>query len=172
MSLWTTLNFCKLYRFGKSLPSNMAALWAWKLISYSTQSQYLKTTAKFDLIQNKLKPASLGTDWIENERIGLIFAKTIIFAPKTGSINSGTVPEFIYRSFSAWKQAKYARFWKRSFSPRDKRRSETWVVFGSVLACFRPHQTNTLVLEEKMKTTLPDCFQWKQAYSRQHNSVK
>jgi hypothetical protein len=30
MSLWTTLNFCKLYRFGKSLPSNMAALWAWK----------------------------------------------------------------------------------------------------------------------------------------------
>ncbi len=23
------------------------------------------------------------------------------------------VPEFIYRSFSAWKQAKYARFWKR-----------------------------------------------------------
>ncbi len=43
-----------------------------------------------DLIQNKLKPASLGTDRIENERIGLIFAKTIIFAPKTGSINSGT----------------------------------------------------------------------------------
>jgi hypothetical protein len=75
------------------------------------------------------------------------------------------VPEFIYRSFSAWKQAKYARFWKRSFSPRDKRGSETWVVFGSFLACFRPHQTNMLVLEEKMKTTLPECFQWKQATS-------
>ncbi len=30
MSLWITLNFCKLFRFGKSLPSNMAALWAWK----------------------------------------------------------------------------------------------------------------------------------------------
>ncbi len=55
-------------------------------------------------------------------------------------VDLGPVPEFIYRSFSAWKQAKYARFWKRSFSPRDKRGSETWVVFGSFLACFRPHQ--------------------------------
>jgi hypothetical protein len=42
-----------------------------------------------DLIQNKLRPASLGTDWIENERFGLIFAKTIIFMAKSGSINSG-----------------------------------------------------------------------------------
>ncbi len=45
-------------------------------------------------------------------------------------------------------------------------------VFGSFSAYFRPHQANTLVLEEKMKTTLPECFQWKQAYSRQHNLVK
>ena len=42
-----------------------------------------------DLIQNKLKLESLGTDWIE-QRFGLVFAKTIIFTPKTGSINSGT----------------------------------------------------------------------------------
>ncbi len=49
---------------------------------------------KSDLIQNKLKEASLGTgtDWIEYERVGLIFTKTIIFTPKTGSINSGTGP--------------------------------------------------------------------------------
>ncbi len=43
-----------------------------------------------DLVQNKPRPASMGTDWIENERFGLIFSKTIIFTPKTGSINSGT----------------------------------------------------------------------------------
>ncbi len=56
----------------------------------SWQSQYLKTTPKSDLIQNKQRPASLGTDWIENERFGLVFSKTIIFMSKTGSINSGT----------------------------------------------------------------------------------
>jgi hypothetical protein len=28
-------------------------------------------------------------DWIENERFAHVFAKTIIFMPKTGSINSG-----------------------------------------------------------------------------------
>jgi hypothetical protein len=33
-----------------------------QLISYSTQSQYLKTTPQSDIIQNKLKPVSLGTD--------------------------------------------------------------------------------------------------------------
>jgi hypothetical protein len=32
----------------------------------------------------------MGTDWIENERFELVLAKTIIFMPKTGSINSGT----------------------------------------------------------------------------------
>jgi hypothetical protein len=73
------------------------------------------------------------------------------------------VPEFIYRSFSAWKQAEYDRFWKRSFSQRDKHRSETWVVLGPFSACFKPHQTNMLVLEEKMKTTFTDSFQIKRA---------
>ncbi|MFN9979829.1 MAG: hypothetical protein ACK53Y_07945, partial [bacterium] len=29
------------------------------------------------------------------------------------------------------------------------------VIFGSFSACIRPHQTNTIILEEKMKTTLP-----------------
>jgi hypothetical protein len=62
-----------------------------QLISSSTQeSQYLKTTPTSDLIQNKQRPASLGTDWIGNERFGLVFVKTIIFVSKTGSINSGT----------------------------------------------------------------------------------
>jgi hypothetical protein len=42
------------------------------------------------LIQNKLKLASLGTDWIKNERFEHVFAKTSVFMPKTGSINSGT----------------------------------------------------------------------------------
>ena len=60
------------------------------LISSSTQFQYLKTTPQSDLVQNKLIPTSLGTDLIENERFELVFAKTIIFVPKTGSINSGT----------------------------------------------------------------------------------
>ncbi len=42
------------------------------------------------LVQNKLRETSLGTDSIEYERFGLIFTKTIIFTPKTRSINSGT----------------------------------------------------------------------------------
>ena len=37
--------------------------------------QYLKTTPNSDLVQNKLIPTSLGTDWIENERFELVFAK-------------------------------------------------------------------------------------------------
>jgi hypothetical protein len=48
-----------------------------------------------DLIQNKRKPSSLGTDWIEYERFGLIFTKTIIFMAKTGSINSGTAQKVV-----------------------------------------------------------------------------
>ncbi len=51
---------------------------------------YLKMTPIIYLIQNKLIPTSLGTDWTENERFELVFAKTIIFMPKTRSINSGT----------------------------------------------------------------------------------
>ncbi len=76
------------------------------------------------------------------------------------------VPEFIYRLFSAWKQAEYDGFWKQLYSRRDKPGSETWVVLGSFSACFRPHQTKMLVLEEKMKTTFTDSFQLKRAYQR------
>ncbi len=50
----------------------------------------LENDPQVDLIQNMLKPASLGTDWLENERFGHVFAKTSVFMPKTGSINSGT----------------------------------------------------------------------------------
>ncbi len=52
---------------------------------------YLIVAAESDLMQNKLKPASLGTDWIENERFGPVVMKTTNFMLKTGSINSGTV---------------------------------------------------------------------------------
>jgi hypothetical protein len=38
----------------------------------------------------------------------LVFAKTIIFMPKTGSINSGTVPEIIDPVFA--KTSQNARF--------------------------------------------------------------
>ena len=41
-------------------------------------------------LQNKLKMTSLSTDWIENEHFLLVFMKTSVFMPKTGSINSGT----------------------------------------------------------------------------------
>ena len=41
-------------------------------------------------LQNKLKMTSLSTDWIENEHFLLVFMKTRVFMPKTGSINSGT----------------------------------------------------------------------------------
>jgi len=61
----------------------MATLLAWKpadLFLYA--APVFENYPKSNLIQNKLKPASQGTDWIENERIGLIFAKTIISHPK------------------------------------------------------------------------------------------
>ncbi len=54
------------------------------------QFQYLKTTPQSDLVQNMLILASLGTNWYENERFGLFFTKTLVFMPKSGSINSGT----------------------------------------------------------------------------------
>ncbi len=38
------------------------------------------------------------------------------------------VPEFLYKSFSSLKQAENAHLWKRAFSTKDKRGSETWVV--------------------------------------------
>jgi hypothetical protein len=41
-------------------------------------------------LQYKLKMMSLGTVWNENERIRLVFTKTLVFMPKTGYINSGT----------------------------------------------------------------------------------
>jgi hypothetical protein len=41
-------------------------------------------------LQYKLKMTSLSTDWIENEHFLLVFMKTSVFMPKTGSINSGT----------------------------------------------------------------------------------
>jgi 5-keto 4-deoxyuronate isomerase len=69
----------------------MATLLAWKpadLFLYA--APVFENYPKSNLIQNKLKPASLGTDWIENERFGQVFAKTSVFMPKTGSINSGT----------------------------------------------------------------------------------
>jgi hypothetical protein len=40
-------------------------------------------------LQYKLKMTSLSTDWIENEHFLLVFMKTSVFMPKTGSINSG-----------------------------------------------------------------------------------
>ncbi len=73
------------------------------------------------------------------------------------------VPRFIKRSFSFWKQAETAHFWKRAFRKRDKLWSETWVVFSSFSAGIKPHQTKMLVLEENMKTTSSDCFQLKRA---------
>jgi len=65
---------------------------------------------------------------------------------------------FLNRVFSVWKLAENAHFWIPRFSARDKCCLETLVVFSSFSACFRPHQTNTRVLEEKTKTTSADCF--------------
>ncbi len=43
-----------------------------------------------DLYQNMLIPASLGTNWFENEGLGLVCTKMLVFMPKSGFINSGT----------------------------------------------------------------------------------
>ncbi len=63
----------------------MAALRAW-----IQADLFLYAVPVLENYPQKLKPASLGTDWIENERFGHVFAKTSVFMPKTGSINSGT----------------------------------------------------------------------------------
>ena len=47
-----------------------------------------------------------------------------------------------------------------------------WSFSAHFKPCFRPHQTNTLVLEEKMKTTLTDSFQRKQASQRRQICMK
>jgi hypothetical protein len=54
------------------------------LISSSTQFQYLKTTLQSDLFQNMLRPASLATNWYENERLGLVFTKMLVSCPIQG----------------------------------------------------------------------------------------
>ena len=41
-------------------------------------------------LQFKLKMRSVGMVWNENERFWLVFTKTRVFMPKTGSINPGT----------------------------------------------------------------------------------
>jgi hypothetical protein len=50
-------------------------------------------------LQYKLKMTSLSSDWIENEHFLLVFMKTSVFMPKTGSINSGTG----YRYLNSYK---------------------------------------------------------------------
>ena len=115
-----------------------------QLISYSTQSQYLKTTPPSDLIQNKLKPASLGTDWIENERFGPVFVKTTVFMPKTGSINSGTGLIWLYQKCSKFSQqvVKYFKLTQTGFffeshfpvSFRQNMRT-TWNFFWTMYQC-------------------------------------
>ncbi len=50
-----------------------------------------KNTINYGLPQAGItRPRKMGTDWNENEHFGLVFAKTIVFMPNTGSINSGT----------------------------------------------------------------------------------
>ena len=41
-------------------------------------------------LQYKLKMRSLSTVWNENERFWLVFTKTLVFMPKTGSLHTGT----------------------------------------------------------------------------------
>jgi hypothetical protein len=41
-------------------------------------------------LQYKLKIRSLSMVWNENERFWLVFTKTLVFMPKTWSLNRGT----------------------------------------------------------------------------------
>ena len=41
-------------------------------------------------LQYKLKMRSLSMVWNENERFWLVFTKTLVFMPKTGSLHTGT----------------------------------------------------------------------------------
>ncbi len=49
-------------------------------------------------------------------------------------------------------------FCETSALAKDKRWSETLVVYSSFSARFRSHKTKTLALMEKIKTTLPECY--------------
>jgi hypothetical protein len=103
-----------------------------ELISSSTQSQYLKTTPPSDLYQNMLIPASLATNWNETERFGLFFTKTLVFMPKSGSINSGT-------GVSGHGLVLKRAFWA-CFRENDHFHTQNWIYkfgHGKINACYR-----------------------------------
>jgi hypothetical protein len=86
-----------------------------QLISFSTQSQYLKTTPKSDLGQNKLGPESPGTDWIENEGFWACFRENDHFHAQT----------WIYKF--GWKAGTIFMKWvtRRIFFRVSKKQAET-----------------------------------------------
>jgi hypothetical protein len=143
----------------------MAALWAWKQANLSLYAVPVFENHPRIVSLPKLADTCVSEHGLEWKRAFCArFHENERFKAQNWVYKFGHCAEFIYRSFLAWKQAEYDGFWKRSFSQRDKRGSETLVIFGSFSACIRPHQTNTIILEEKMKTTLPECFRWKRAY--------
>ncbi len=75
------------------------------------------------------------------------------------------LPGFLKGSFSAWKQAENAHFWKQTFSPRDKRWSETCA--WNYRPCFRENQPKRS-FSIKWKRAFWACFRENWVYKFGH----
>ncbi len=65
-------------------------VWRWKL-KYPCQSVFPENEPhKSFIFQNKLIPWFLSKVWNENEHFRLVFAKMLVFMPKTGFLNVST----------------------------------------------------------------------------------
>jgi hypothetical protein len=79
-------------------------------LSLFLRSLVFENDPQYLSLQYKLKIRSLSIVWIKNDRFWLVFTKTLVFMPKTWSLHTGTVPEFIKGSFSACFQAENDHF--------------------------------------------------------------
>jgi hypothetical protein len=64
-------------------------------LSLFLRSLVFENDPQYLSLQYTLKIRSLSMVWNENDRFWLVFTKTLVFMPKTGSLHTGTVAELI-----------------------------------------------------------------------------
>jgi hypothetical protein len=60
-------------------------------LSLFLRSLVFENDPQYLSLQYTLKIRSLSMVWNENDRFWLVFTKTLVFIPKTGSLHTGTV---------------------------------------------------------------------------------
>jgi hypothetical protein len=60
-------------------------------LSLFLRSLVFENDPQYLSLQYTLKIRSLSMVWNENDRFWLVFTKTLVFMPKTGSLHTGTV---------------------------------------------------------------------------------